>query len=65
MLTGHALLTTFKSDLKLTKEENNWATSAFFIAYVSLFLLLTSSPQNFTFVFADTILMKLSELTYK
>ncbi|CAF2565556.1 unnamed protein product [Rotaria sp. Silwood2] len=34
MLTGHALLTAFKGDLNLTAEENNWATSAFFIAYL-------------------------------
>ncbi|CAF3389235.1 unnamed protein product [Rotaria socialis] len=34
MLTGHALLTTFKVDLDLTNEENNWTTSAFFIAYL-------------------------------
>jgi hypothetical protein len=37
---GHALLTSYKNDLKLTADENNWATSAFFIAYVSIVLLL-------------------------
>jgi MFS family permease len=35
VLTGHAHRTTFKKDLELTTEQVNWATSAFFLAYVS------------------------------
>ncbi len=51
-IIGHAQLTTFKEDLRLTTEQNNWATSAFFLGYVSLLLLFTSSIQkqsSFTF----------------
>ncbi len=37
---GHAPLSSFKDDLELTPDENNWATSAFFIGFVSIFLPL-------------------------
>jgi hypothetical protein len=73
IFTGHAMLTTFKSDLNLTVQEYNWSTSAFFLAYVSRrgtlpleilevkYVSISSANSSITYSFAEFEILEFTD----